>query len=197
MKKEIITSIKSFLVFSILCSLFYPLFVCLTGYTLFHHEARGSLIRNSQGTVMGSELIAQNFFSNQYFHPRPSSAGKNGYDATASSASNLSVTSKSLIDTVASRTNQYRELNHMSQNQSVPVDAVLGSGSGLDPHITVSNAIRQAPRVAKARDMNIEEALNLINACIEKPFLGFMGEKRVNIMRLNALLDKNSSIIKK
>jgi K+-transporting ATPase ATPase C chain len=146
---------------------------------------------------MGSELIAQNFFSNQYFHPRPSSAGKNGYDATASSASNLSVTSKSLIDTVALRTNQYRELNHMSQNQSVPVDAVLGSGSGLDPHITVSNAIRQAPRVAKARDMNIEEALNLINACIEKPFLGFMGEKRVNIMRLNALLDKNSSIIKK
>lgn len=189
MKKELIRAIKAFVVFSFVCSLLYPFFVWLVGYTLFHEESKGSLVTVNE-QVVGSTLIAQKFTSAKYFHARPSCAGIDGYDASSSGASNQASTSKKRFDDVAQRVNDYRTMNLMSANQIVPQDAVTASASGLDPHISVSNAIRQSHRVCRARNINIEDAIELINECIERPFLGFFGDKRVNVLKLNLLLDE-------
>ncbi len=121
--------------------------------TLFPDKANGSLIMRN-GKIIGSELLAQNFTDPKYFHPRPSAAGDAGYDATSSGGSNLGPTSKKLIDSVKERVEAYRSENNLPRMVPVPADAVTASASGLDPHISVKNALIQASRVAKARDMN-------------------------------------------
>jgi K+-transporting ATPase ATPase C chain len=170
----------------ILCGL-YPLVAWAIAQGLFPGRANGSLIVRD-GAVVGSSLIGQRFSSPAYFHPRPSAAG-DGYDASASSGSNLGPLSKNLIETVRRRVAAYRVENGLPEGALVPVDAVTASGSGLDPHISPQNARLQAPRVAKARGFAEADVLARIEACTEGRTLGILGESRVNVLRLNISLD--------
>jgi len=169
----------------------YPLAVWVISQGLFPSEAGGSLIQRN-GTVVGSELIAQNFKSPRYFHPRPSAAGDIGYDAANSSGSNLGPLSQKLLETVKGRVEAYRSENGLAPNTLVPADAVTASGSGLDPHISIRNAQLQAPRVAETRGISNDDMVKILSAHTEGRDLGIFGEPRVNVLKLNIALDRNS-----
>jgi K+-transporting ATPase ATPase C chain len=171
----------------ILCGL-YPLAVFATAQAFFPKKAAGSLLR-SGAEIIGSQLLAQPFTGSQYFHPRPSAAG-DGYDASASGGSNLGPISKKLIDTVKERVEQYRAENGLRPDAEAPADAVTASGSGLDPHISVANALLQAPRVAKARGSSEDAVKEEIRRNTEGRDLGILGQPRVNVLLLNLALDK-------
>jgi K+-transporting ATPase ATPase C chain len=170
----------------ILCGL-YPFTVWLLGQGLFPGRANGSLVTRN-GVVIGSTLIGQGFSSPEYFHPRPSAAGQ-GYDGGRSGATNLGPLSQDLVETVRRRVAEYREENGLAASTPVPVDAVTSSGSGLDPHISPENAGFQAPRVARARGLAEAVVRAQIEACTEGRTLGFLGDPRVNVVRLNLALD--------
>ncbi|MCE5264119.1 MAG: K(+)-transporting ATPase subunit C [Deltaproteobacteria bacterium] len=165
----------------------YPLLVWAAGQTLFPHEAGGSLVRVG-GSVAGSSLIGQGFTGADYFHPRPSAAGS-GYDAAASGGSNLGPTSRQLIEAVRSRIAAYRAENGLPADVPIPADAVTASASGLDPHISVPNALNQARRVARARGIAEEALRERIAARTEGRTFGIFGEPRVNVLMLNLDLD--------
>jgi len=173
----------------VLCGL-YPLVVFGAAQLLFPHQANGSLLVDRSGAVRGSGLLAQNFTGPQYFHPRPSTAGANGYDAASSSGSNLGPTSTNLFAVVAQRISDYRTENGLATNAVVPADAVTASGSGLDPHISVANAELQLPRVAKARGISEDRLRGLVQQNASGRDLGVFGEPRVNVMTLNFALDQ-------
>lgn len=173
----------------LLCGV-YPATVWLLGRVFFAAQADGSLIMRD-GKVVGSSLIGQNFSGPGYFHPRPSSAGQ-GYDAAASSGSNLGPLSKDLIEAVRLRVEVYRSENGLPPGAPVPGDAVTGSGSGLDPHISPENARLQAPRVAKARGSSLSAVLAMIDSQTEGRDLGLFGRPRVNVLALNLALDDNA-----
>jgi K+-transporting ATPase ATPase C chain len=175
----------------ILCGL-YPLVVWGLTQVAFPRQANGSLMTR-QGRIVGSALIAQNFTSPQYFHPRPSAAGDIGYDAANSGGSNLGPLSQKLVDQVKDRIAAYRTENHLAPDVLIPVDAVTASGSGLDPHISVKNAGLQVLRVAGARGLSPEAIKRLMETCTEGPDLGFLGEPRVNVLKLNLALDELAS----
>ncbi len=171
----------------ILCGV-YPALIWGVAQALFPNKANGSLvIRN--GKIIGSELIAQNFTDAKYFHPRPSSAGDVGYDATSSGGSNLGPTSKKLIDLVRQRVDKYRSENNLPQTILVPADAVTSSASGLDPHISLKNALLQAPRVAKTRGIDEKALVEKIQANTDGRDMRILGEPRVNVLTLNLSLD--------
>lgn len=172
----------------ILCGI-YPLVVYGAGKLLFHLQADGSLLVDKSGAVRGSSLLAQNFTGAQYFHPRPSAAGANGFDASASSGSNLGPTSTNLFAAIAQRISDYRAENNLATNAPVPADAVTASASGLDPHITPANAEIQIPRVAKARGLTEQHVRELVKQNSSGRDLGLFGEPRVNVMTLNFALD--------
>jgi K+-transporting ATPase ATPase C chain len=173
---------------TLLCGV-YPLVVWALAQGLFPYQAGGSMIQRS-GIVVASELIAQNFESPQYFHPRPSAAGEAGYDAASSSGSNLGPLSKKLLDGVKQKVEAYRTENGLAPDALVPADAVTTSGSGLDPHISIQNALLQAPRVAKMRRISNDEIVKMVKAHIEGRDLGVFGEPKVNVLKLNLALDK-------
>ena len=178
------------IIFTALLGIIYPLFVCGVGHLFFPREANGSLLYHKDGEIIGSELIAQNFTQSKYFHPRPSNAGDNGFDAANSSASNLGPTSQKLMTALKERAEAYRKENSLSSSTIIPADSVMGSGSGLDPHISVANAMIQAKRVALARNLPESEVKNLIDEYTEGPDFGIFGESRVNVLMINLALDK-------
>jgi K+-transporting ATPase ATPase C chain len=180
------TSIRFTLVTAILLGIGYPLVVTGIAAVIFPHKAAGSLIKLQDGTIIGSELLAQSFTSDKYFHPRPSAAG-NGYDATASGGSNLAQSSKTLVDRIQGSIDKLAQEN---PGKPVPIDLVTTSGSGLDPDITPDAAYFQAPRVAKARGISEDRIRQLIDEHTANRQLGILGEPRVNVLLLNLDLDK-------
>jgi K+-transporting ATPase ATPase C chain len=179
------TSILFTIVTTVLLGLGYPLFVTGVAAMIFPHKAAGSLIKLKDGTVVGSELIAQSFTSDKYFHPRPSAAG-NGYDATASGGSNLAQSSKTLVTRIQG---DIDKLAAQNPGKPVPIDLVTTSASGLDPDITPDAAFYQASRVAKARNLSEDSVRKLIDQHITSRQLGLLGEPRVNVLDLNLALD--------
>ena len=171
----------------LLCGI-YPALVWAVAQGLFHSQANGSLV-SVKGQVIGSSLLAQRFAGTGYFHPRPSAAG-DGYDAVNSGGSNLGPTSQKLIDAVKERIAAYRAENKLAPGILIPADAVTASASGLDPHISVKNALLQASRVAGARGISEEALRKKILSHTEGRDLGIFGEPRVNVLMLN--LDMNS-----
>jgi K+-transporting ATPase ATPase C chain len=178
------TSIRFTVVTTILLGLAYPLAVTGVAGLIFPHKAAGSLILHN-GQIIGSELLAQSFTSDKYFHPRPSAAG-NGYDATSSGGSNLAQSNKVLVDRIQGSINA---LSKENPGRPVPIDLVTTSGSGLDPDITPDAANFQVPRVARARNLSEDQVRQLIAQHTAKRQLGFLGEPRVNVLDLNLALD--------
>lgn len=178
------TSILYTLVATVVFGLGYPLLVTILAGALFPHKAGGSLILKD-GQVIGSELLAQSFTSDRYFHPRPSAAG-NGYDATASGGSNLAQSNAKLVQRIQGDIDKLAAAN---PGKPVPIDLVTTSGSGLDPDITPDAALYQAPRVAKARGLGEDRVRTLIEKHVTGRQLGFLGEPRVNVLELNLDLD--------
>lgn len=185
---ELKTSILLTLVFAVLLCGAYPLLVWGGAQLLFPTQANGSLVRDAAGTVRGSALLAQNFSSAQYFHPRPSAAGT-GYDATNSGGTNLGPTSQKLHDNIKAAVATYRTTNGLGADTPVPADAVTSSGSGLDPHISLANAHLQAARVARSRGLSLARVLALIADHIEGRDLRIFGDPGVNVLLLNRSLD--------
>ena len=253
MRRQVLTSIVMFLALTVLLGLIYPLAVYGIGQVAFKKQADGSLIKVN-GQIVGSKLIAEDFTSAKYFHPRPSKAGVgydgNGYDASASGASNQGPSNPNLIgnvpgvsidgtknpyatptdprcvpvqatdkdgnditdsngnavyeknkdgtyvcdpSTVPERVLEYRAENNLAPTVKVPVDAVTASFSGLDPDISVANARLQAPRVARARHLTVDQVLALVSKHTDGRGLGFMGEPGVNVLELNLALDGQSA----
>ncbi|HLG74586.1 MAG TPA: potassium-transporting ATPase subunit KdpC [Chloroflexota bacterium] len=168
------------ILFLLLCGGVYPAAVTGLGQLLFHNQAEGSMVYDKSGNAVGSALIAQAFDKDEYFHPRPSAAGADGYDASSSSGSNLGPTNQALIDRVK---------GDVGDAKDVPADAVTTSGSGLDPDISPENALAQVPRVAKARGITEQALTDLVNSHVTGRDLGIFGEPRVNVLKLNLDLD--------
>jgi K+-transporting ATPase ATPase C chain len=176
-------------VFAVLLCGAYPLAIWGGAQALFPSKANGSLLLDKDGNVRGSALLAQNFSSDKYFQPRPSAAGT-GYDATSSGGTNYGPTSQKLNDSIKAAVAAYRTSNGLAADAEVPADAVTSSASGLDPDISVENALAQAARVAKARGMTRESLQSLIAASTDGRGLGVFGEPGVNVLLLNVALDK-------
>ncbi|MGN7739304.1 K(+)-transporting ATPase subunit C [Pseudomonas sp. 22526] len=185
--------------FMLLTGLAYPLFTTLVANLLFPFQAQGSLVERD-GLLVGSAVIGQHFTRPEYFQGRPSmtlgadpldpsKSVPQPYNAGSSGASNLGPTSQKLIDSVAARVDAYRQLNGLTADTQVPVDAVTASASGLDPHISVANAQLQLARVARLRQLPEAELSKLLQAHTEGRTLGLLGEPRVNVLKLNLALD--------
>jgi K+-transporting ATPase ATPase C chain len=189
MIKLLIRSVVVTLVLAIIVCGVYPLAVTVVAQVMFPEKANGSLIERS-GKIVGSKLIGQSFSRPEYFHGRPSAAGDKGYDAASSSGSNLGPTNKKLADRLQGDINAVLKENPTLSKGAVPVDLVTASGSGLDPHISPEAALAQVDRVAKARHVDPEHMRQIVLAQVESRELGFLGEKRVNVLLLNLKLDE-------
>ena len=190
---EIKSAVLLTIVFAVLLCGAYPLAVWAGAQAFFADKANGSLVVDKAGIVRGSRLLAQNFSSEKYFQPRPSAAGT-GYDATASSGTNLGPTSQKLADSIKAAAIAYRQANGLAADAPVPADAVTSSASGLDPHISVANAQFQASRVAKVRGLPIEKLQSLIAAATEGRDWTVFGEPGVNVLQLNLALDEAAPV---
>jgi len=184
--RNLLTAIIFTIVTTILFGLIYPLAVTGIAQIIFPDKANGQLMRRSDGTIVGSRIIGQPFTGPGYFHSRPSAAGVAGYDAGASSGSNLGPTSQKLIDRIKADAARIQAEN---PNQPVPVDLVTTSASGLDPHISPAAAEFQIPRVARERRLMESELRQIVASHTEGRTLGLLGEPRVNVLELNLDLD--------
>ncbi len=188
MWEQILPGLRIKIFMTLLLGVIYPLAITGICQVFFPHQANGSLI-TSGGKVIGSELIGQNFSRPEYFQPRPSAAGSDGYDPTSSGGSNYGPTNQKLIDRVKASVEKFRKDNPDYQGP-IPADLLTASASGLDPHISPASAEAQAPRVAKARGVAVEQVNRLMAQFTERPDLGILGEPRVNVLRLNLELDR-------
>jgi K+-transporting ATPase ATPase C chain len=173
---------------TILLGVGYPLAVTAISQLVFPHQANGSLITKGN-QVIGSELIGQNFTRPEYFQPRPSAAGSDGYDPTASGGFNYGPTNQKLIDRVKASVDKFHKENP-DYKGPIPADLLTGSGSGLDPDISPASAQAEAPRVAKARGISVDQINQLVAQYTKPPDLGLLGEPRVNVLKLNLALDQ-------
>ncbi len=188
MWKQLLPAVRMTLTLTVLTGLLYPGVVTGLSQLLFPTAANGSLIQQN-GRIIGSTLIGQNFARAVYFQPRPSAAGNDGYDPTASSGSNFGPTSQKLADRVKASVEKFRKENP-EYTGPIPADLLTASGSGLDPHVSPASAAAQAPRVAKARGVSQEQIRQLVAQFTEDRDLGFLGEPRVNVLKLNLALDQ-------
>jgi K+-transporting ATPase ATPase C chain len=194
MRRQLLTGLRVTVVLVVVLGFLYPAAVWAVGQLAFKDKANGSFVKVN-GKPVGSALIGQTFTDKDgnplpaYFQPRPSAAG-DGYDPTASSATNLGPSNAKLWDEVKTRVIAYRDFNGLPAGASVPVDAVTASASGLDPDISIANALTQAPRVSKARGLSPATVAGLVHAHVNNRQLGFLGEKTVNVLSLNLALDR-------
>jgi K+-transporting ATPase ATPase C chain len=202
--KHLRPAIMLTLFFVVVTGVAFPVAVWAIGNAAFPTQARGSLVRDAHGNVVGSELIGQLFTKPEYFHPRPSAAGS-GYDAANSSGTNLGPTSDKLIHGlkddpntkaadetflgIHALANAYRAENGLAPDVMIPADAATRSASGLDPHISPANAALQSDRVAKARHLSTDAVRQLVEKYTQGRTLGIVGEPRVNVLKLNLALD--------
>jgi K+-transporting ATPase ATPase C chain len=186
MLSEIRPAIVSTILFTLLLGLGYPLVITGIARAAFPDQANGSLVRSASGQVIGSKLLAQPFAKDEYLHPRPSAAGSNGYDPTASGGSNYGPLDANLAKRVAGDAVALRK---STGHQEIPDDAITTSGSGLDPDISPAYADLQADRIAKARGAAPDAVRKVIDAHVEGPFLGFIGQPHVNVLMTNLALD--------
>jgi K+-transporting ATPase ATPase C chain len=176
-------------VLTVLLGIVYPLLMTGISQVLLPSQANGSLVRDGSGNVIGSAILGQNFTDPKYFHPRPSAAGSDGYDATSSGGSNYGPTNQKLIDAVQDRTTAYRAENGLADDTPVPVDAVTASASGLDPDISPANAHLQVNRIAQARGLTAQQVQTLVDQNTDGRTLLVLGEPRVNVLKVNMALD--------
>jgi len=184
--KQILKSLKIYVIFTILLGLIYPLAITVIAQKLFSFQANGSLLKNGD-TVIGSRLLSQGFTGPQYFEPRMSA---NNYDGTNSGATNLGPSSKKLMDATADKIAKVRQANGLNTETPIPADMVLTSASGLDPHISLKNAMLQSGRVARARGISENDIKNLIARNTDSDFIGIWGHQGVNVLALNIALDE-------
>jgi len=188
MRYQIAPAFRVTLFLTVLTGLIYPSLVTGLCQMLFPHRANGSLVVIDE-SIKGSALIGQNFSQPQYFHPRPSAAGSNGYDASSSGGSNLGPTNQRLIDRVKTDAENFRRENPDYQGP-LPADLLTTSASGLDPDLSPASALAQAPRVAKARRVALDRIEQFITTHTTGRELGLLGEPRVNVLRINLALDR-------
>lgn len=192
MWKQMMPGLRMTLLLTVLTGLLYPGVVTALCQVLFPSQANGSLIVR-EGKTVGSSLIGQGFTRPEYFHPRPSATGNDGYDASLSTGSNLGPTSRKLFERVKGSVAQVRKEDGVS-TAAVPADLVTTSASGLDPHISPAAAALQIQRVAAARSKAAGDIERLVERCTEGRDLGFLGEPRVNVLQLNLALDREFPI---
>jgi len=184
--KNLITAVLMTIVTTVIFGLIYPLAVTGIAQLAFPDQANGQLIKRSDGTIVGSRIIGQPFSGPGYFHSRPSAAGPAGYDAGASSGSNLGPTNKTLIERIKA---DVAKLQAENPGQPVPIDLVTTSGSGLDPHISPAAAEFQIPRIVRERRMSETVVREIVAKHTQGRQFGFLGEPRVNVLELNLDLD--------
>ncbi len=189
MGKTIIIALRVTAVTLCVTGIVYPLAVTGIAQVVFPRQANGSMVKNGAGAEIGSSLIAQAFSSPAYFHPRPSAAGANGWDASASSGSNLGPTSRKLRDRATGDAKRLLE-EYPEAGAPVPGDLITTSGSGLDPHLSPDAAFWQVPGVARERGVSPDKVRRIVQSHVEGRTLGVLGEPRVNVLLLNLALDR-------
>ena len=184
--RETKKAVLLFVVLSLLTGVFYPMVVTFLAHVIFPGQATGGLIYKVNGTCIGSSLIGQSFSDPRYFWPRPSATSEFPYNPLASGGSNLGPTNKDLLEHIKERVTSFRSTGIKIP---IPADLIMASGSGLDPHISIEAAIIQIPRIAKERHVSEEKIRNLVQNYLESSQFGFLGIKRVNVLKLNIALD--------
>lgn len=187
-KKVLLTSLKAFVVFTLLLGVVYPLGITGIAQVTMKKQADGSIIYRD-GKVVGSEKIGQKFEGEEYFHSRPSAVN---YDASKSGGTNFGPTNEKLKTDLTSRIAKVRAENNIATNVNIPSDMVTSSGSGLDPNISIENANLQAKRVAKKRKLTENEVKEIIVKNTDSDFIGIWGQESVNVLKLNIALDSNT-----